>query len=165
MRIIGIDPGYERLGIAVLEKNSGASSKKEVLLHSECFQTSSKLPMEDRLHLVGRRLEEIIETYSPEALVLETLFFSNNQKTALKVAETRGVIQYQAKRQNLEVFEFSPQQVKIAVTGYGASDKIHMTKMIHQLVIIDKEISKDDEYDAIAVGLTYFAHNIKLSHI
>ncbi|MGB8815870.1 MAG: crossover junction endodeoxyribonuclease RuvC [Minisyncoccia bacterium] len=153
MKIISVDPGYERLGIAILEKENG----KEVLIFSECFKTSAKLPHSERLHLIGKELGEVIEKYKPEALAIETLFFAKNQKSAMQVAEARGVIMYESKRNNLEIFEYSPMAVKIAVTGYGKSDKIQVTNMVKRLVKITKPIKHDDEYDAIAIGLTFFA--------
>lgn len=157
MRIIAIDPGYDRVGIAVLEKNS--RGEKEVLLFSECFQTSNKLSLEDRLCLVGKEIEEVISEFSPSILAIETLFFSKNQKTALKVAEARGVIQYQAKRQGLEVREYSPQEIKIAITSVGNSSKEQIISMIPKLIVMREVKELDDEYDAIAVGITHFAHN------
>jgi len=153
MKIIAVDPGYERLGIAVLEKETG----KEVLLFSECFKTSAKLPHSERLNLIGKELEKVIKEYKPSTLVIETLFFAKNQKSAMQVAEARGVIMYEGKRNNLEIFEYSPMAVKIAVTGYGKSDKIQLTEMVKRLIKIKKSIKHDDEYDAIAIGLTFFA--------
>jgi crossover junction endodeoxyribonuclease RuvC len=155
MKIIAIDPGYERLGIATLEKENG----KEILLFSECFKTSAKLPHSERLNLIGKELEKVIREYKPSTLAIETLFFAKNQKSAMQVAEARGVIMYEGKRNNLEIFEYSPMAVKIAVTGYGKSDKIQLTEMVKRLIKIEKPIKHDDEYDAIAIGLTFFATN------
>jgi len=99
----------------------------------------------------------VIETYTPKALALENLFFTNNQKTAITVAEARGVILYQAAIHGLPVYEYGPGQIKVAVTGYGKSDKEQIISMIPRLIGIQKTITHDDEYDAIAVGLTCFA--------
>ncbi|MEN9621624.1 MAG: crossover junction endodeoxyribonuclease RuvC, crossover junction endodeoxyribonuclease RuvC [Candidatus Parcubacteria bacterium] len=154
MRIISIDPGYERLGIAVIEKELRS---KEVLVYSDCFRTSKNLPHHERLGLIGNEIKKIIEEHNPSALALENLFFSNNQKTAITVAEARGVILYQAATHNLPVYEYGPGQIKVAVTGYGKSDKDQIISMIPRLIKLTKEIKHDDEYDAIAVGLTCFA--------
>jgi crossover junction endodeoxyribonuclease RuvC len=156
MRIIAIDPGYERLGIAVIEKEL---SGKEVLIYSECFKTSSKLPHPERLRLIQEKIKKIIKEYNPERCAIETLFFSNNQKTALLVAEARGAIIATSASEGLEIFELNPNSIKLAVTGNGASDKDQIIKMIPILIKINKEIKHDDEYDAIACGLTYFAEN------
>jgi len=105
MIILAIDPGYERLGIAVLEK---LPRQKEILLHSECFKTSAKIPHHERLTLIGNKIKEIVKKFSPEILATEKLFFSKNQKTALLVAEARGVILYAASSSGLDVFEYTP---------------------------------------------------------
>lgn len=153
MRIISIDPGYERLGIAVLEKGNG----KEELIFSECFITSTKEKHEDRLRLIGEEIEKVIKKYEPEAMGIETLFFKTNAKTAMKVSEARGVIMYEAAKNGLKVLEYTPLQIKVAVTGYGKSDKEQVTEMVKRLIKITKPIKYDDEYDAVAVGLTLFA--------
>lgn len=153
MKIIAIDPGYERMGVAIVEK----TGTKENLIFSECFKTSAKIPHEERLKLIGQEIEKLIEKYEPEAMAIETLFFTNNQKTAMHVSEARGVMLYVASVAGLSVAEFSPMAIKVAVTGYGASDKSQVTAMVQKLIHIKAEIKYDDEYDAIAVGLTYFA--------
>jgi crossover junction endodeoxyribonuclease RuvC len=154
MRIISIDPGYERLGIAVIEKTPRT---KETLLYSDCFKTDPKLPHCERLNLIGTEIGRVIAEFKPGALSLEDLFFTNNAKTAITVAEARGVILYEAAKNNLKVFEYGPGQIKVAVTGYGKSDKDAVIAMVNRLIHIDKKIKHDDEYDAIAVGLTCFA--------
>jgi crossover junction endodeoxyribonuclease RuvC len=152
MRILAIDPGYERLGIAVLEKCS--PGEKESLIYSDCFKTSPILPHHERLALIGDEIGRIIGDYHPDALGIETLFFTKNHKTALFVSEARGVILYKAAARSLMVYEYNPQQIKNAVTGYGKADKEHIISMLPKLITIQKEIKHDDEYDAIAVGIT-----------
>ena len=154
MRILSIDPGYERLGIAILEKNKG----KEVLMFSECFKTSKELPFEDRLLLIGERVDEIIKHFSPVALSIENLFMSNNQKTAMRVAEVRGLIIYLSKKYGLLIKELTPLQIKLAVTGDGKSTKDQMMKMVNLLVPGINKKSQDDEFDAIAIGLAFYAY-------
>ncbi|MEK7113774.1 MAG: crossover junction endodeoxyribonuclease RuvC [Patescibacteria group bacterium] len=167
MKILGIDPGYERLGIAILEKNKG--DKKEKVLFSECFKTSPKLDFNERLSLIGGEIKNIIEKYKPEILSVETLFLNTNQKTVMQVAEVRGVILYEAFSHGLKIFEASPPQIKLATTGYGKATKEQIIKMVKILVDIentDKSSLKDklnnkesdDELDAIATALTAFAH-------
>ncbi|MDE2116937.1 MAG: crossover junction endodeoxyribonuclease RuvC [Patescibacteria group bacterium] len=159
MKLIAIDPGYERLGIAVIEKTpqSQRGSGKETLVYSDCFKTDKALPHNERLGLVAAELDRVIDEFAPAALCLETLFFSVNQKTAIKVAEVRGVILAAAAKHDLKVYEYGPGQIKVAVTGYGKSDKAQVMSMIPRLIRITKPIKHDDEYDAIAVGLTCFA--------
>ncbi len=161
MRILGIDPGFERLGVAIVEKNKG----KEVVVFSECFKTSSKLEFCDRLHLIGEEVRRIIDEYKPEVLSIETLFLNTNQKTVMRVAEARGVVVYECAKAHLKIFEASPPQIKIATTGYGRASKADINKMVKLLVDVNTQISRekngresDDELDAIAIALTAFAH-------
>jgi crossover junction endodeoxyribonuclease RuvC len=156
MIILGIDPGFERLGIALLEKKHRA--KKECVLFSECFKTSAKLEFSERLRLVGEEIRKVIKKYKPGILAIETLFLNTNQKTVMRVAEVRGVIIYEAVRAGLKIFEASPPQIKMATTGYGASDKTQVIKMVKLLVKIDKKKNSDDELDAVAISLTALAH-------
>ena len=163
MKILGIDPGFERLGIAILEKHSG--EKKETVIFSECFKTSAKLEFSERLMLIGEEIKKIIKKYKPEVLSIETLFLTTNQKTVMHVAEARGVVMYECIKAGLKIFEVSPSQIKIATTGYGKADKKQVIKMVKILVKIqnskDYPVSKyesDDELDAIAIALTAFAH-------
>lgn len=159
MKIIAIDPGYERVGVAILEKKDG---KREEVLYSDCLRTSPKMHHSDRISSIGSEIKKIIATYKPEKMAIESLFFSTNQKTIMLVSEARGAIIYEGARNGLEIKEFTPLQVKIAVTGYGRSEKKQVISMVEKLVSINKKIKYDDEYDAIAVGLTYFAcHNSK----
>ncbi len=156
MRILGIDPGFERLGVAILEKNK--TDRKEKIIFSECFKTPAKLDFSERLRLIGGEVRKVIKEYKPEVLAIETLFLTTNQKTVMHVAEARGVVIYEAAQAGLEIFEASPPQIKIATTGYGRSDKAQILKMVRILVDIDKTKKSDDELDAVAIALTGFAH-------
>ena len=166
MRILGIDPGFERLGVAILEKNK--REKKERVIFSECFKTSAKLDFSKRLHLIGVEVRKVIDKYKPEVLAIETLFLNTNQKTVMRVAEARGVAIYEAMQAGLKIFEATPLQIKIATTGYGRADKTQVMKMVKILVdpVRGREDSQrpsasngtDDELDAIAIALTTFAY-------
>jgi len=153
MRALAIDPGFERLGIAILEKKEG----KEILLFSECFTTSAKTPFPERLAEIGAHLEGVIEKWQPKALAIETLLFNNNQKTAMRVAEARGVVVYTGASHKLSIYEYSPSQIKIAVTGYGKATKSQVETMTRSLVAVPEGKVLDDEMDAIAIGLTCLA--------
>jgi crossover junction endodeoxyribonuclease RuvC len=156
MKVLGIDPGYERLGLALLEKNNG--DKKEKVIFSECFKTSAKLEFTERLLLLGEEVKKVIKKYKPEVLSIETLFLTSNQKTVMRVAEARGVVIYEAVQAGLKVFEASPPQIKMATAGYGRADKNQIIKMVRMLVEVDDTKQSDDELDAIAIALTAFAH-------
>jgi crossover junction endodeoxyribonuclease RuvC len=154
MKILGIDPGYDRIGIAIIDGKE--------LLHSECFSTNPKDSFHVRLKELGQRVNYIINKYKPDIMAIESLFITKNQKTAMKVAEARGVISYEACLKEIPIFEYSPPQIKVAITGHGGSDKSSIIKMIPLLIKMDtspyeKKIL-DDEYDAIAVALTCQAH-------
>jgi crossover junction endodeoxyribonuclease RuvC len=155
MRVIAVDPGYDRVGVAVLEKNTG----KEHLIFSTCILTNKESTLPERLHQLGIEFESILKIHQPEALAIETLFFNKNTTTAIGVAAARGVVMYLAQNYHCPVFEFSPQAVKVATTGYGNSDKDAVTLMVKRLVVGVPETALDDEYDAIAVGITCLAHN------
>lgn len=158
MRVLAIDPGYERLGVAVLDKQK-QGERKPTLIYSTCIQTSVKDIHSKRLADIHTQIESILKEYSPTNLGIETLFFSKNVKTAIKVAESRGIILALAHLYNLKITELSPQAIKVAVTGHGASDKKAIIKMVPLLIEIKKQIKFDDEYDAIATGLCTLAHN------
>lgn len=150
MKILGIDPGFERVGVAVVEKKDG----KDFLEYSTCVKTAATSPFNERLNTIGKEIKEIIKKHKPDVLAIETLLFNNNQKTAMKVSEARGVVIYEATREGLEMCEYTPLQIKIAVTGYGRSDKKQVDMMVKQLINIEKPVKYDDEMDAIAVAIT-----------
>lgn len=154
VKVLAIDPGYDRLGVAVLERHGG----KDVLLFSSCILTDKKASIPERLHAMGESLEQIIQDHAPNTLAMETLFFSKNAKTAIAVAESRGIVLYLARKAGCAIQEFSPQEVKVAATGYGKSDKQAVINMVKRLIPNVPEAALDDEYDAIAVGITALAH-------
>ncbi len=153
MRVLSIDPGFGRLGIAVVEKETTG----EKILYSNCLKTPANTPFHQRLLLIGKEIERLIKKYRPEHLAIEELFFNTNQKTAFQVSEVRGAIIYVALSNKVPVFEYTPLQIKVAVTGYGRSSKEQVTEMLKKIVFIKKTIETDDEFDAIAVGLTHTA--------
>lgn len=155
MKVIAIDPGYDRVGLAILEKSSAG----EILHYSQCLETDRKKALNDRILEIGSLIEETIIKYQPDTLAIETLFFNKNIKTAIAVAEARGVIIYLAKKYQCQVYEFGPQEIKVAVTGYGKSDKGAVINMVKRLIKNVPDQALDDEYDAIAVGITCIAHN------
>lgn len=152
-RVLAFDPGYERLGVAVLEKQNG----KEILLYSSCVRTKAKVPFPERLRKIGEEVEDLIRTWEPDAVALEQIFFEKNTKTAMQVAEVRGVLTYIAAQKGIPTHQFAPGAVKIATTGYGKSDKASIGRMVARLVRLPAGKRLDDEMDAIAVGITCLA--------
>ncbi len=148
--VLAIDPGFDRCGLAVMDSNG--------VIYSDCIETNRKDTPAKRLHQIGRKIEEVINEHSPRFLAIEKLFFNQNITTALKVAEARGVILERAAAADLEVFEYSPQDIKIAVTSYGKASKASVTDMVLKLVKLPpKDKRLDDELDAVALGITHLA--------
>lgn len=152
MRILAIDPGYDRLGIAVVE----GDTSRPTLLWSDCV-LPKKGSRAERLADVLRAITAATEEYAPDVLAIETLFFSVNKKTAIGVAEARGAVLAAAGLASLPVIECSPQQVKLAVTGYGGADKADIANMVPRLLAMPEKKRLDDELDAIAIGITALA--------
>ncbi len=154
MRVLAIDPGYDRIGLAIIENTSGG----DVLIFSTCLVTDRATAFSKRLLLLGETVTNLLDTYTPDTVAIETLFFNKNIKTAIQVAEARGVLLYLAEKSGVSIREFGPQEIKIATTGYGKSDKTAVLAMVKRLVKNVPEHALDDEYDAIAVGITCLAH-------
>ena len=156
MRILAIDPGFERLGIAVVERGN----PRDVLLASDCLRTSAKWPFPKRLAKLGIEINQWLKKWQPNAVALEKLFITTNQKTAMQVAEVRGMIIYLAASQSLPVIEKTPLEIKQTITGFGRADKNQVAKMASRLITWPKNKPAkilDDEYDAIALALTTLA--------
>lgn len=155
MRVLGIDPGFGRVGIGIIDYING----KEVYVHSECFETSAKIPFIERLKIIGGHIENICRKWQPDVVAVETLFFEKNQKTAMQVAEARGVIIYSAHQQeNVRLVEYTPLQIKTALTGYGKADKTQVTFMVQKILTIPEKKRIDDEFDALAIAITHISY-------
>lgn len=156
MKVLAFDPGYDRLGVAVLARDQ---YYKDTLIHSHCVETNATDVLVDRLCMVGNVVTELLAVHTPELVAIETLFFNKNIKTAIGVAQARGIIIYLARHAGCTVCEYGPQEIKVAVTGYGKSDKSAVIDMVKRLVANAPTRALDDEYDAIAVGITALAHH------
>ncbi|MDE2030690.1 MAG: crossover junction endodeoxyribonuclease RuvC [Patescibacteria group bacterium] len=154
MKILAIDPGFERVGTAIIEHHIKG---KDVLVYSNCFKTSADIPFHQRLAFIGEEVNRLIKKYNPKALAIEKLYFTTNQKTVMNVAEARGVIMYCASSKNLSIFEYTPPSIKLAVTGYGKASKDMVIRMVPKLIEMKTVTNSDDELDAIAIGLTCLA--------
>lgn len=153
IRVLAFDPGYERLGVAVVEKQNG----KDTVLYSDCIRTKATLSFPERLAELGKATEALIDQWQPQGVALEEVFFEKNAKTAMQVAEVRGVLTYIAASRGVVLHQYTPAEVKIAVTGYGKSDKKAVGTMVPKLVRLPERKRLDDELDAIAVGITCLA--------
>lgn len=152
--ILGIDPGYDRMGISVLEKVSNSECK---ILYSDCLESDRKKDINERIFIFGKELEKTIKKYKCDSLAIEKLFFTNNQKTVMGVSEARGAVIYLSQKLGLTVTEYTPLQIKSALTGYGRADKDQVYFMLNKILKLDSKKDKklDDEYDAIAVAYTH----------
>ncbi|MGH7441033.1 MAG: crossover junction endodeoxyribonuclease RuvC [bacterium] len=150
MRQLGLDPGYGRLGWAVVE---GLGSSWH-LLDVGCLETSSTLPFEQRLLGLRERVLTLCRAWKPEECALETIYFSKNVKTAMLVAEARGVLRLGLAEAGVPVHEVGPNAVKLALTGSGAAAKAQVGRMVVHLLGLTALPKPDDAADAVAIALT-----------
>lgn len=148
--IIGIDPGFDRLGWAV----GTTSGRKLTLVDQGLIQTDAAQPILERYRAIQSALATILTRYQPTEAAVEELFFSTNKKTALRVSEVRGVIIAELLRSGIVVYEYHPQSIKLAVTGHGKADKLAMARQLQLELGIDPN-AIDDELDAVAIALTH----------
>ncbi len=153
IRIIGIDPGYGRMGWGVIDVHG---NKRTYVAHGcvETFATDSFLK---RLGTIHKALKQIIETYQPTHSGVEDLFFAKNAKTAMKVGQARGVILLTLFQAGLPVAEFTPMQIKQALTGYGSAEKTQVQYMVKMELAMKELPKQDDAADALAVAVTVSA--------
>jgi len=157
MVILGIDPGYAIVGYGVVEY---AGNKFKVLEYGS-IETKAGIDFNIRLLKIHKGIEELIKRHSPDAVAVEELFFNKNTKTAMKVAQARGVVLLSGALSLAEVFEYTPLQVKQAVCGYGRADKNQVQQMVKLLLNLEKVPKPDDTADALAVAICH-AHSYNL---
>lgn len=148
--ILGIDPGFGRVGFGVIEKLKTGEWKA---LNYGCIDTSPKKKFVDRLMEISQAINFLIKKHKPNRMAVEKLFFSRNVTTAIQVAQARGAILLSGVQADLEIDEFTPLQVKQAITGYGKAEKQQMQRMVAMILGIKGKIKSDDAADALAVAL------------
>lgn len=151
MVVLGIDPGYAIVGYGLIDYQ-GINYRA---LGCGAVTTDADTPFEERLKIIFENVTELIRSHKPQALAIESLYFQNNQKTAIMVAEARGVILLAAQLSGLPVFEYTPLQVKTAVTGYGKAKKPQVMEMTKRLLNLSKMPKYDDTCDALAVAICH----------
>jgi crossover junction endodeoxyribonuclease RuvC len=156
MIIIGIDPGTATTGFAIIDK----TKDKIKVLDYGCVITTPNLCPGDRLKIINNELNKLIKKHQPKVMAIENLFFFKNLKTAMPVSQAKGVILLTAAKKRIPVYEFTPLQVKMAITGYGKAEKKQVQKMIQTLLNLeekpkDKNKRKDDATDALGVAFCY----------
>ncbi|MFA7169481.1 MAG: crossover junction endodeoxyribonuclease RuvC [Candidatus Paceibacterota bacterium] len=149
MIILGIDPGTATTGFGVLENCAGNIK----MIENGCILTCKDLEMPQRLDILGKEIKKLIDRFAPDVMAIEELFFFKNKKTVISVGQARGVAVFVGKNNDLEIHEYTPLQVKQAVTGYGRADKKQVQSMVKNILKL-KEIPKpDDAADALAVAI------------
>ncbi|MGC8765859.1 MAG: crossover junction endodeoxyribonuclease RuvC [Brevinematia bacterium] len=162
MIVIGVDPGIERMGYAILK----ADSRNLSLISSGLITTERNKKNPERLLQLFEDLGKLVIKYNPDAIATETLFFAKNTKTASKISEVRGVIQLISAKYKLEYLEFSPLQIKMAVTGYGRATKKQIEKAVKMILNLVQVEGTDDVIDAIAISIcgantTFYDRKVK----
>ena len=156
MLILGIDPGTAIVGYGLIEKQG----QKLIPVCYSCWRTKSDMPMTERLLIIYESLDNFLRKSPPDVMAVEELFFNRNTTTALTVGQARGVILLAAAKNNIEVFEYTPLQVKQAVVGYGKADKQQVQFMVRALLALKETPKPDDTADALAVAICH-AHSVR----
>lgn len=151
MRILGIDPGTGILGFGVIDVEKG----KPRLVDGGVIRTPVKEDDAIRLQTIYEELTDIIENTKPTIMSVEKLFFARNVTTAMTVAQARGVVLLCGQQAGMEIHEYTPMQIKLAVTGYGKADKKQMQEMVRVILGLETIPKPDDAADAIAAALTH----------
>jgi crossover junction endodeoxyribonuclease RuvC len=160
MRVLGIDPGTAITGYAIVEEDVGELT----LIEIGVIRTPANTPLPSRLQSIYNDLLEIVETYQPESSAVEELFFSRNARTAMSVGHARGVTLLALANAGLPIAEYTPMQIKQAVTGYGNAGKHQVQEMVRMLLNLREAPRPDDAADAAAVAICYL-HRAKLDDL
>ena len=160
MRILGIDPGLATMGYGVIESNGD----RHKLIQFGVLKTQAGQPTPQRLRSIYIGVQQLMEIYEPEEVAFEELFFSKNITTGMAVSAARGAALAAVAQKTDEIYEYTPMQVKLAVTGHGKAEKNQVQQMVKALLGM-KEIAKpDDAADAIAVAITH-ANSMRMKHL
>ena len=151
MRILGIDPGYATIGFGLIE----AERAQVHMVTYGAITTPAGLPLSRRLHQIGTDMAELIRQTKPDVIAIEELFFNTNITTGIAVAHARGVLLYAAEDAGIPLYEYTPGQVKLAVTGYGMAEKHQVMDMTKRLLKLKAVPRPDDAADALAIALCH----------
>ena len=151
MRILGIDPGYAIVGYGVVDLSHGSFT----LAACGAVTTKAGMSFESRLRAIYLDMEQLIEHYRPDEMGIEKLFFNTNAKTAIDVAQARGVTLLPAILNNIPIFEYTPLQVKSSIVGYGRAEKKQVQEMVRSMLHLKEIIKPDDTADAVAIAITH----------
>ena len=155
MRVLGIDPGFALVGFGVVEENNG----RYKAIDYGVISTPKEESFSTRIAMIYKGMCDLIETYKPDAIAIEELFFFKNQKTVIPVAEARGVIVLAGIQKLGSLYEYTPLQIKQALTGNGRAEKKQIQFMVTNILGLDKVPKPDDAADAVAVAITHLQTN------
>jgi len=151
MRILGIDPGTAITGFGVIDYDGG----KFKFVDAGAIRTHKEQPMNERLSTIYDEINELLTEFKPDVMSIELLFFARNVTTAMTVGQSRGIVILAATKAKVPVFEYTPMQVKQAVTGYGKAEKKQIQEMVKQLLKLDDIPKPDDAADGLAIAITH----------
>ena len=160
MRILGIDPGYATIGFGLIEGERGQYK----MVTYGAITTSAGLPLSKRLYQIDRDMEGLIGQLKPDAISIEELFFNTNITTGIAVAHGRGIILLSGYQAGLQIYEYTPLQVKQAVVGYGRADKKQVMDMVRRILSLQAVPKPDDAADAVAIALCHARSATSLIH-
>lgn len=160
MRILGIDPGTGKLGWGVVEYEGNRAK----MVNYGCITTPAHTPLSERLVIIFEEIKKIIAEYKPDKMAVEKLFFSQSVTTAMSVSEARGVVMLCAALNKIPTVEFTPLQVKQAITGYGRAEKGQIQKMVQTILGMESPPKSDDAADALAIAITSSVMGESLNH-
>lgn len=155
MRILGIDPGYGIIGFSIIDKSNSGNS----VVDYGVITTPKEMEFSHRLKAIYESMQKLIERFEPNEVAIEKLYFNKNITTGIPVAEARGVILLSVVMKGLPVYEYTPQQIKMALTGLGKADKSQVQFMVKTLLHLTKIPRPDDAADAVAVALCHSQTN------
>ncbi len=158
MLILGIDPGYAIVGIGVIEY----LGNKFRPIEYNAITTEASMITSLRLKKIKEEIADYLDKYKPDAVAIEELFFNNNQKTAIAVAQARGVLVAETAARDIPIFEYTPLQIKQAITGYGRADKKQIQQMVKMLLNLNAIPKPDDAADGLAVAICH-AHSSRIN--
>lgn len=151
MIVMGIDPGFARIGYGILNYEN---DKYKVIEYGS-ITTEAGIKFSRRLYKIADELEKLLQKYKVDAVAIEDLFFNTNTKTAINVAQARGVILYILEKNSINIFEYTPLQIKQALVGYGRADKIQIMNMVKSDLHLEKMPKLDDTTDALAMAICH----------